>query len=78
MTEDPGGDKIFTNFSAKRQLYTQFKKLEKMIRGNKMNGWVVNTEIGRPNVMTLIVKCGGQPYYIDLKTGLIWFKKVFE
>jgi hypothetical protein len=77
MYEDPDGTKIFTDFSTKRQLYTQFKRLEKLLVKNGMNGWVVNTETTRPSVMNLIVKCGGQPYYIDLGTGLIWFKKVF-
>jgi hypothetical protein len=78
MTEDPDGTKIFTDFSTKRQLYTQFKRLELMIERDKMRGWLVNTEITRPNVMALIVKCGGQPFYIDLKTELIWFMKVFK
>jgi SH3-like domain-containing protein len=78
MTQDPDGTKIFTDFSTKRQLYTQFKRLEVMIRKDNMKGWVVNTEMTRPNVMTLIVKCGGQPFHIDLKTKSIWFQKVFR
>jgi len=77
MMEDRDGTKIFNNFSAKRQLYTQFKKLERTLKKAGMNGWVGNTEIDHTVFIKIIVKCGGQPYYIDLKSNLIWFKKVF-
>lgn len=75
MLADPDGTNIFTNFSEKRQLYEQFKKMEVVLRKHNIHGWIVSTEIDRPNIMLLIAKCGGEPFKIDLKSNQIWFQK---
>lgn len=63
------------NLTQKKEILTEFIELENFILKQGYKGWISWTTINLPHIMIIMSKVGARPYFIDAKTGDIYFKK---
>ena len=71
----PEMDKDTLPFGTKRAILVELKKLQKRLSGMSYSWWAGYAKLTDPHIMRMWVKVGGEPFYVNLKSDHIWFRR---